>query len=160
MVRISVSSGQILGNFALHHSQIMKHYTPLQIRFKDIDALGHVNNANHLSYFEYARIQYFDDLIGGEIDWETEGMILAHQSVSYKKPIYLKDKIQIATWFVKSGTTSFEVAYEIVRTEKDGTETICATGSSVLVCYNYKTQSPVPIPQRWLDKMAELNANK
>lgn len=138
----------------------MKHKTSIQIRFKDIDALGHVNNANHLTYFEYARIKYFDDLIGGEIDWETEGMILAHQSVSYKKPIYLKDNIQIVTSFVKAGTTSFELAYEIVRIEHDGGETICATGTSVLVCYNYKKHSPVPIPQLWLDKMNELTANK
>ncbi len=131
----------------------MKHRTAIQIRFKDVDALGHVNNANHVTYFEYARIQFFDELIGGEIDWENEGMILAHQQVHYKKPIYLKDEIFVLTWFEKSGTTSFELGYEIVRKEKDGTETICATGSSVQVCYNYKTQLPVPIPERWRAKM-------
>ncbi len=131
----------------------MKHRTAIQIRFKDIDALGHVNNANHVTYFEYARIRFFDDLIGGEIDWETEGMILAHQQVHYKKPIYLKDEISVLTWFMKSGTTSFELGYEIVRTEKDGSETICATGSSVQVCFNYKTQKPVPIPEHWRTKM-------
>lgn len=134
---------------------IVKHNTPIQIRFKDVDALGHVNNANHLTYFEYARIRFFDELIGGDIDWTTEGMILAHQQVSYKKPIYLKDTISVITWFVKSGTTSFELAYEIVRTEKDGSETICASGSSVQVCYNYKEQKPVPVPQRWLAKMIQ-----
>ena len=131
----------------------IKHSTPIQIRFKDVDALGHVNNANHVTYFEYARIRFFDDLIGGEIDWENEGMILAHQQVHYKKPIYLKDAIHVNTWFMKSGNTSFELGYEIVRTEKDGTETICATGSSVQVCFNYKKQLPVPVPQRWIDKM-------
>lgn len=131
----------------------VKHRTPIQIRFKDVDALGHVNNANHLTYFEYARIHFFDELIGGDIDWETEGMILAHQQVSYKKPIYLKDAISVVTWFVKSGTTSFELAYEIVRTEKDGSETICATGSSVQVCYNYKEQKPIPVPKSWLEKL-------
>lgn len=131
----------------------IKHKCLIQIRFKDVDALGHVNNANHLTYFEYARIGFFDDLIGDEIDWENEGMILAHQTVSYKKPIYLKDVIHVHTWFVKSGTTSFELAYEIVRTEKDGRETICATGTSVLVCFNYKKQVPVAVPQRWLDKL-------
>lgn len=131
----------------------IKHSTPIQIRFKDVDALGHVNNANHVTYFEYARIRFFDELIGGEIDWENEGMILAHQQVHYRKPIYLKDTIHVNTWFMKSGNTSFELGYEIVRTEKDGTETICATGSSVQVCFNYKKQLPVPVPQRWIDKM-------
>lgn len=133
----------------------MKHYTSIQIRFKDVDALGHVNNANHVTYFEYARIRFFDDLIGGEIDWQKEGMILAHQQVSYKKPIYLKDEIQVASWFVKAGSTSFELAYEIIRKEKDGSETVCATGSSVQVCYNYIEQKPVPVPQRWLEKMMQ-----
>ena len=80
-------------------------------------------------------------------------MILAHQQISYKKPIYLKDQIEVTTWFVKAGTTSFELGYEIVRKEKDGSETLCATGSSVQVCYNYKTQSPVPVPKEWLEKM-------
>jgi acyl-CoA thioester hydrolase len=131
----------------------MKHRTAIQIRFKDVDALGHVNNANHVTYFEYARIRFFDELIGGDIDWDNEGMILAHQQVSYKKPIYLKDEISVLTWFVKSGTTSFELGYDIVRKEKDGSETVCATGSSVQVCYNYKTQMPVPIPERWVKKM-------
>jgi acyl-CoA thioester hydrolase len=130
-----------------------KHRTSIQIRFKDVDALGHVNNANHVTYFEYARIRYFDDLIGTEIDWENEGMILAHQQVHYKKPIYLKDTIHVKTWFMKSGTTSFELGYEIVRTEKDGSETICATGTSVQVCYNYRKQQPIPVPQLWLEKM-------
>lgn len=131
----------------------IKHQSPIQIRFKDVDALGHVNNANHLTYFEYARMRFFDDLIGTEIDWDNEGLILAQVIVNYKKPIYLKDAIHVNTWFVKSGTTSFELGYEIVRTEKDGSETICATGSSVQVCYNYKKQLPVPVPEKWLTKM-------
>lgn len=133
----------------------VKHRTAIQIRFKDVDALGHVNNANHLTYFEYARIQFFDELVGGDIDWDNEGMILAHQQVSYKKPIYLKDEIFVLTWFEKSGTTSFELGYEIVRKEKDGSETVCAIGSSVQVCYNYKTQKPVPIPEKWRTKMIQ-----
>ncbi len=131
----------------------IKHKAAIQIRFKDVDALGHVNNANHLTYFEYARIRFFDDLVGDEIDWDNEGMILAQQAVNYKKPIYLKDVIHVHTWFVKSGNTSFELAYEIVRTEKDGTETICATGNSIQVAYSYKEQKPVPVPKGWLSKL-------
>ena len=129
----------------------MKHRTEIQIRFNDVDALGHVNNAVHITWFELARIKYFDDTIGGNIDWEREGMILAHTSISYKTPVYLKDKIEVHTWFSKSGTTSFELMYEIIRTEKDGGETVCATGSSVQVCFNYKENKPVPVPRNWLD---------
>ncbi len=151
-------SGLIVVILQFQISNPMKHKTPIQIRFKDVDAMGHVNNANHLTYFEYARIQYFDAIVGKEIDWENEGIILAQQTVNYKKPIYLKDIIHVSTWFVKSGNTSFEIGYEIIRTESDGTETICATGSTIQVCYSYKLKTAIAIPASWAEKMrnAEL----
>lgn len=135
----------------------MKYKSPIQLRFKDIDALGHVNNANHLTFFESARINYFNDVIGAEIDWENEGMILARVTVDYKAPVYLKDKIFVYTSLLKTGTTSFELGYELVREEKDGSETILSTGTSVIVCYNYKEKKPVKIPELWLEKMAGKN---
>ena len=48
-----------------------RHKTKIQIRFKDIDKLGHVNNANHITYFELARVDYFDALAdeGVKIEW-------------------------------------------------------------------------------------------
>jgi acyl-CoA thioester hydrolase len=55
-----------------------RHKTPIQIRFKDVDRLGHVNNANHVTYFELARVEYFNELMGDmKIDWENESLILA-----------------------------------------------------------------------------------
>ena len=133
----------------------MKHKTPIQLRFKDIDALGHVNNANHLSFFELARINYFNDMIGADIDWENEGMILARVTVDYKQPVLLQDKIVVYTGLVKTGTTSFELEYKLVREEKDGSETIMSVGTSVIVCYNYKEKKPVNIPGQWMEKMKQ-----
>ena len=130
-----------------------KHRTPIQIRFKDVDALGHVNNANHLTYFETARIDYFRAVISVPIDWETEGMILKHQSVDYKKPILLNDQIAVDTWFVRAGNTSFELHYSLVRIKKDGSETEMASGTSIIVCYNYKEQRTTPVPKIWVEKM-------
>jgi acyl-CoA thioester hydrolase len=129
------------------------HKTPIQLRFKDIDALGHVNNANHLSFFELARINYFNNVIGGEINWDEAGMILARVTVDYKKPIYLQDKILVYTGLIKTGTTSFELEYKLVREEKDGSETIMSIGTSVIVCFNYKEKKPVPVPAEWISKM-------
>jgi acyl-CoA thioester hydrolase len=41
-----------------------KHQLPIQIRFVDIDAFGHVNNAVFASYYEMARVAYFDQVLG------------------------------------------------------------------------------------------------
>ena len=130
-----------------------KHRTPIQIRFKDIDALGHVNNANHLTYFELARIRFFEDLIGAEIDWRKAGMILARVTVDYKAPVYMKDEIFVETKFIRAGNTSFELAYELIKKENDDSEILLATGTSVIVCYSYEEKKPVPVPELWLKKM-------
>ncbi|HEX7414818.1 MAG TPA: acyl-CoA thioesterase, partial [Bacteroidia bacterium] len=52
-----------------------KHCTPIQIRFVDIDKMGHVNNATILSYFEVARTYFFDDVMGAEDNWFERGLI-------------------------------------------------------------------------------------
>ena len=134
------------------------HRTPIQLRFKDVDALGHVNNANHLSFFELARIHYLDDIMGSIIEWEKAGLILARATVDYKQPDFLKDDVFVYTAFEKSGTTSFELSYRMVRVEKDQSETLLATGTSVIVCYNYAEKKPVPVPKEWVEKMKAFHA--
>jgi len=49
------------------------HYTPIQIRFADLDALNHVNNANYMTYMETARMAYCEDVLSDDLDWTTVG---------------------------------------------------------------------------------------
>ncbi len=132
---------------------IFKHRTPIQIRFKDIDKLGHVNNANHLTYFELARMSYSDDVLG-IIDWSEKGFILASASVEYKQPILMGDKTVVLTRTSTIGTKSIEMEYRIIKLENNGTETILATGKSVIVCMNYRTMQTIPVPDEWRTQVA------
>ena len=132
-----------------------KHKTTIQIRFKDIDALDHVNNANHITYFELARVKYFDDVVNEEVNWSEQGIILAKMTVDYKAPVYFKDKIFVYTKCIRLGNKSFDLAYSLVR-EKAGKETELATGHSVQVCFNYKNQSTIAIPASWKKKVEEF----
>lgn len=129
-----------------------KHKTPIQIRFKDIDALNHVNNANHVSYFELARVKYFDDVVNQEVNWSEQGIILAKIVVDYKAPILFKDNIFVYTKCIRLGNKSFDLVYSLVRV-KEEKETELATGSSVQVCFDYKTQSTIAIPESWRKKV-------
>lgn len=129
-----------------------KHKSDIQIRFKDIDALGHVNNANHLSYFELARVNYFNDVIGVNINWAKQGIILAKISVDYKLPVLFEDKISVYTKCNRIGNKSFELIYSIIKDDK-GKEILLATGESVLVCYDYTTNRSIEMPKEWRDKM-------
>jgi acyl-CoA thioester hydrolase len=133
-----------------------KHKTPIQIRFKDVDRLGHVNNANHITYFELARVDYFNFLMGDiKIDWESESLILAKMEMEYKQPILLEDKISVYTWVSRMGSKSFDMACSIVKTT-GGIETEMAKGSAVIVCFNYKTNQSIPVPETWKKKMMNV----
>ena len=126
-----------------------KHKTDIQIRFKDIDQLGHVNNANHLTYFETSRVKYFNDICAAETNWKEIGLILAHTEISYKKPIFLEDEISCYTKISKIGNKSFDIENIIVRKEKQ-VLTVCAYGKSVLVCLNYLTKKTISMPVDWV----------
>ena len=128
------------------------HKTDIQIRFKDIDNLGHVNNAVHLSYFETARINYFKDVFKGKTNWQETGLILAHTEITYKKPLFLEDEISCFTKISKIGNKSFDIENIIVRKEND-LSSVCVYGKSVLVCMNYKTNETINVPQDWINSI-------
>ena len=121
-----------------------KHKTQIQIRFKDIDKLGHVNNANHVTYFELARVDYFNSLAAEniKIDWINEGVILAKIEMEYKMPILLEDKVFVYTWVSKMGSKSFDMSCSIVKLE-NGIEVELAKGLAIIVCFNYKTNQTI-----------------
>jgi acyl-CoA thioester hydrolase len=128
----------------------MTPYQP-EIRFADIDAMGHVNNAVYFSYFEQARIHFFRQMIGAKWDWKSDGLLVAHNEIDYKLPILLNDKVQIIVGCNRIGEKSFTVTYTIVRGEE-----ICATGASVLVCFNHKQQQTQAVPPIWREALEKL----
>jgi acyl-CoA thioester hydrolase len=62
----------------------------IQVRFSDIDVMGHVNNAVYLSYFEMTRVHYFRELLGLEWDWKSHGILLVRNEIDYIKPILIQ----------------------------------------------------------------------
>ncbi len=127
-----------------------KHKLNIQIRFKDIDKQGHVNNANHITYFETARVTYFKDVFRHKIDWIKTGMILAQTEITYKVPIVLEDTVFCHTKITKFGTKSFEIENTI--TIENGNEIlIAAYGKSTLVCIDYDTKQTIEVPKEWVE---------
>src|ERR1700752_323351 len=122
-----------------------KHKTHISIRFPDIDAMGHANNAKHITYLERARIQYFEDILGGNIEWKKDGIILAHIEYDFIRPIYLRDNLNIYTWCAKIGNKSFDLHHHVIKQNSDGSETTVGKAKSVLVCYDYQKEEPIKV---------------
>ncbi len=124
---------------------------PIQLRFADTDALGHVNNANFLSYFEMARVAYFAEVMGDVIDWKARGIILARSEVDYRIPLFLEDKPVAKVRCSKVGNKSFVMSYIIEENGK-----VFAEGNTVMVCYDFIENKPFPMPDEWRDKITSF----
>jgi acyl-CoA thioester hydrolase len=118
--------------------------TSVEIRFADIDAMGHVNNAVYFSYFEQARMAYFKERVARIWNWNEDGVIVARNEIDYVYPVFLNDRMIIRLWVDHVGSKSFTVCYRVIVGER-----LCATGKSVLVCFNHKNKATQPLPEAW-----------
>lgn len=120
-----------------------RYKTPIPIRFSDIDAYGHANNAVYLTYFETARISYWQDVV--KWNWDQTGIILGRSEVNYLKPINRYDQIACYVRTTRIGNSSFDMMYVLVKLTDDGEE-ICTTGKTVCISYDYTANKSVRIP--------------
>lgn len=128
--------------------ELFRHKTRIQLRFKDLDSMGHVNNANHLTYFELARVAYFNDVVKEQVDWHRQGIILARMEIDYKSPLLLHDEVWVHVRVSGLGRTSFTMEYLIVAHREHG-PVLAATGKSVQVCFDYSRNLTVEVPALW-----------
>lgn len=112
------------------------------VRFRDLDGMGHVNNAVFMTYMETARLNYFRSL--GLGDNPLEGMILARAEVDFRSPIELGEQVEVGVRTGRIGTKSFELDQEV---RADGR--VAAEGRFVLVAYDYTTNQSQEIPDSW-----------
>ena len=115
----------------------------IQVRFADLDLMGHVNNSVYLSYFEMARVHFFAKILGLEWDWDSEGIILVRNEIDYIKPIFLHDKPLVFISVEEIGNKSFTLSYKIKVEEK-----LVTTGKSVMVSYNSVISKSALIPKK------------
>ena len=113
------------------------------VRFRDIDGMGHVNNAVYFTYLETARGEFYRQKIGIK-SIEEIGFILAHASCDFKAPIQYGEIVVVTLRVADVGDSSFEFRYELRG--KDGT--LFATARSVQVSYDYDAKKPKPIPPK------------
>src|ERR1041385_5576744 len=109
---------------------------PIEVRFNDIDGMGHVNNALFLTYLEHARMHFFTEVAGSRSERDFP-FILAHAALDYKSPMKIEARPVVRMWTSRIGGKSWDFDYEI----KDAkTGVLYATGKTVQVAYDYKLE--------------------
>ena len=109
---------------------------PVEVRFNDIDGMGHVNNALFLTYLEHCRMRFFTEEAGSKSERDFP-FILAHAAIDYRSPLKIGHSPVVKMWTSRIGGKSWDFDYEI-KDKKTGV--VYATAKTVQVAYDYKLE--------------------
>jgi acyl-CoA thioester hydrolase len=116
-------------------------YDDVRVRFRDVDAMGHVNNAVYFTYMETARSVFFQQFFDIRQPFDIP-VILGETSCRYLAPAYFGEILRVGLGVSRFGSKSFDMAYGI-----DGPDgRLVATGSSTMVMYDYEQGQSIVVP--------------
>jgi acyl-CoA thioester hydrolase len=128
----------------------LKFSIDLPVQFRDIDVMGHVNNATYLQYMETARVELARKL-GQVREGFRAGFIVASARCEFKKPIRDERRITVSVWVSRIGERSWDLDYSIRGPRKAE----YAIGRTTQVAYDYKTRTAVQISGKLKRKLAK-----
>ena len=136
----------------------MKHQVPVQLRFNDTDALGHVNNSTYFSFYDLGKSEYFATVRGNDNFFSQKiDIVVAHVEVDFIEPIFLTDRIAVETGVSHIGTKSLILSQQIVDLR---TGQIKCKGSTTMVGFDFDKNITIPISQEWRDAIEKYEERK
>lgn len=114
---------------------------PVEVRFRDVDLMGHAHHSLPLIYFEEARAAYWREIVGHDEITDID-YILAEATVRYHARIRFPARLIVEARVTRLGGKSFAMAYELRSDAGDR----LASGSTTQVMYDYGAARPKPIP--------------
>ena len=130
-------------------------HCPVEVRFRDCDPMGHVNNAVYLTYLELARFAYWKAADIGRLAGEVS-YIIARVEIDFRAPATTGQMLDVAVAVTGLGHTSFRMAYEI----RDGGGLLIATAKSVQVAYDYAAGKTVVLPEAIRQRIREFEGTR
>jgi acyl-CoA thioester hydrolase len=132
----------------------IKHWVKIETRFRDMDAMNHVNSSVYLTYFEMARIDYFDTI--GLTDIKIPAVLgpaVMTQTCNYRNQVHHPAVLDAGVRCVRIGNTSFSLEYEFYL---EGTDVVACDGSTTLAWVDYGIGKAIGFPDVLRDAIGEL----
>lgn len=135
-------------DISLFHDRI-----DVQIRFNDVDVLGHVNNTVYFAFYDTGKAHYFNSVGGKPVDWKHVDMVIANVNCSFMAPIFYGEDIEVLTTCLSISTKSMRIL-QLIREKKTGqVKSMCET---VMVCFDPATGQTNPVPDDWKERAAKF----
>ncbi len=125
-----------------------RHSTPLQMRFGDIDMLGHLNNNIYMAFMDLGKSRYFADVLGEKLNWHKVGVVIVHIDCDFYAPTYFTEKIEVWSTLTHIGDKSLRMEQRVVNAD---THEVKCIGRTVLSGFDADTARSIPIAREWVD---------
>ena len=135
-----------------------RHILYMPVRFSDLDAMGHVNNARYLTFYEEGRSQWFRDCAGMEAGSTAYPVIVARVELDFTLPILPGQNVYVANRCSGFGEKSMTVKGLIALDHK--LEKIASRYTCTLVWYDYEKGVSAPIPQSFKDRVMRYESSQ
>jgi acyl-CoA thioester hydrolase len=130
--------------------ETFSHRTDVQIRFNDIDILGHLNNTVYFSFFDTGKAWFFESIMNGSMNWKRVESVIANIDCAYVAPVFFGEEIEVLTRCMAVHEKSFRLQQVIVEKK---TRQIKAASETVMVSFNPDTNMSQEIPAQWREAL-------
>ena len=135
-------------------NMIFHHTYPVQLRFSDVDQLGHVNNSVYFSLYDLAKTAYLSAALGGEMNYGgPASLVIANVNADFFAPVFFTDQIAVETATVHLGRKSFTLLQRAVCAVTGEVKCQCRT---VMVAYDAAAQQSFALPEAWREALARF----
>jgi acyl-CoA thioester hydrolase len=130
--------------------------TQRRVRYHEMDALGHVNNAVYQHYLEQAAVEHSEHLGFNQERYQELGgiFVMRRIEIDYLRPAVAGDNLEVTTWLQTMRGSRAIRRYEI---RKPGDEQLLVTAETLWVWVNIKAMRPRAIPRQLLDAFEQVN---
>ncbi len=130
-----------------------KHTLPIQLRFNDVDSLGHVNNTVYFSFYDLGKTAYFNEIKNSKDSLEDAGLVIANIQVNFLLPVFPNEKIAVQTAVSEIGNKSFKLFQQVIDADTEEIKCVCQT---VMVGYNIETKTTESISDAWKQAISDF----
>lgn len=140
----------------IKESEYLNHRLPVQLRFNDIDILGHLNNTVYFSLYDLGKARYFQAVRRGDIDWRKVETVIANVNCSFIEQIRFGENIEVQTRCIRIGEKSFTLEQLLVNTDDGHVKSRCET---VMVSIDPLRMETTEVPAEFRAALREYEQN-
>ncbi|MBR1882530.1 MAG: acyl-CoA thioesterase [Muribaculaceae bacterium] len=137
------------------HLQVTEHpfrcTTEVQLRFNDIDMLGHMNNTSYFQLFDLGKNDYFTKVKHGYIEWSKPPLMIVNLNIDFLAQTRFNERVTVLTQTLRLGEKSVHMLQQLINADTGEVKCQCR---SVLVHFDVESGTPTPITQAWRDDIA------